>query len=73
MLRIVLTYGPALIFSLLRIPAYQEANGMIWTDAIVAGSLGLLGGYTYKWIEGKRAEKESPTSELEIKKEETKG
>lgn len=58
MLRIVLTYGPALIFSLLRIPAYQEAKGMIWTDAIVAGVLGLLGGYTYKWIERKRVEKE---------------
>lgn len=59
----LLTYGPALIFSLLRIPAYQEAKGMIWTDAIVAGFLGLLGGYTYKWIERKRAEKEVPKEE----------
>lgn len=63
MLRIVLTYGPALIFSLLRIPAYQEANGMIWTDAIVAGALGLLGGYAYKWIERKRKEKEGEERE----------
>lgn len=58
MLRILLTYGPALIFSLFRIPAYQEAKGMIWTDALIAGLLGLLGGYTYKLIERKRAEKE---------------
>lgn len=63
MLRIILTYGPALIFSLLRIPAYQEAKGMIWTDAIVAGVLGILGGYTYKWIERKRAEKENEAGE----------
>lgn len=63
MLKVVLTYGPALIFSLLRIPAYQAANGMIWTDAIVAGSLGLLGGYTYKWIERKRSEKENQETE----------
>lgn len=59
MLRIVLTYGPALIFSLLRIPAYQEAKGMIWTDAIVAGSLGLLGGYAYKFIKRKQEQKAS--------------
>jgi len=59
MLRIVLTYGPALIFSLLRIPAYQEAKGMIWSDTLVAGFLGLLGGYTYKWIERKRIKKEN--------------
>lgn len=58
MLKAILTYGPALIFSLLRIPAYQEAKGMIWTDALIAGFLGLLGGYTYKLIERKRAEKE---------------
>jgi hypothetical protein len=64
MLRIVLTYGPALIFSLLRIPAYQEANGMIWTDAIVAGALGLLGGYAYKWIERKRTKKEAEEGEV---------
>jgi hypothetical protein len=63
MLKTLLTYGPALLFSLFRIPAYQEANGMIWGDAVIAGSLGLLGGYTYKWIERKRAEKEEIVEE----------
>jgi hypothetical protein len=63
MLRILFTYGPALLFSLFRIPAYQEANGLLWTDAIVAGFLGLLGGYTYKWIERKRGEQEGAVEE----------
>lgn len=64
MLRSIFTYGPPLIFSLLRIPAYQEAQGMIWTDALIAGFLGLLGGYTYKLIKRKQLQKKQKEENL---------
>ncbi|MCH2044441.1 MAG: hypothetical protein MK212_10030 [Saprospiraceae bacterium] len=58
-LKNVLVYAPAMIFTAIRMPVYMSGQGFIWYDAVIAGVLASLGAVIYQTIEKKQQGEET--------------